>query len=412
MFNTPSANKMHIGIFGNRNAGKSSLFNKLLEQELAIISKELGTTTDPIRKSMELIPFGPIILIDTAGLDDTGELGIKRKEKTIKTTQNIDFALYLFTGENIDEIINEYNDFKRSIKLFNTKVLPIYTKCELLDDKFNSEDKNKFIETLKNRIKDIIFISVKNDINISLLKQTLIDKLTILRNETEESLLREIIIKNNIKNILLVVKVDSEAPKNRLILPQVQVIRDALDNNVEVSVVKENMLEYLLLDNNRNIDIIITDSQIFKYVSNKINESNRNILLTSFSMVYAKNKGDINNFIKGVDAIYKLNDGDKVLIYEACTHNTSHEDIGRVKIPKALKMITNKNLDIHFRYGKDFNINDDYKLIIHCGACMLNKKTIQNRIILSKNKDIPMTNYGIILAKASNILDDAIKPLI
>ena len=393
--NTPNSNRTHIILLGSTNAGKSSLLNAITEQEISIISNIKGTTTDSVKKAMELIPFGPVLFIDTAGFNDNSELGKLRIEKTIKEIKKSDFAIYVIDGNDFDKKI--YNENIEILKKYNLPFIIVVNKMETI-----SENKK---EELKNILKNPYFLSTKDRDSILNFKKFLIEKLDIL--EEEPSLLKGIL--NYGDTAVMVVPIDSEAPKGRLILPQVQILRDALDNGIKVIVTRDTELSSIL-EENKNIKLIITDSQAFKTVDKIVNNK---YPLTSFSILFARQKGDIDKFLKGIQVIENLKEGANILIAETCSHNTSHEDIGRVKIPMLLQKKTGKKFNFSFSMGKDFPENlNEFDLIIHCGGCMITKKTMENRIIECNNEGIEVTNYGMILAYLTGILDKSLKAII
>lgn len=392
MNNTPNSNRKHIAIFGKTNSGKSSLMNRLVGQDVALVSEKEGTTTDPVLKAMELLPVGPVLFIDTAGIGDKSSLGNLRMNKTYEILKRTDIAIYLM---DISDIDNEgYEKFKREFKKYNIPHLLVINKV----DKIDKESLNKVTELIGEKYKAVIYISLASDTGINELK----DKLTeILSTEEEDLPIVGDLLPYGSK-VVLVVPVDSEAPKGRLILPQVQCIRDCLDHGIKSYVVRDTELEDALKEL-KDVDLVITDSQAFKLVDEIVP---KDIKLTSFSMLFARQKGDINEFLEGVQAVRSLKSGDKILISESCTHNVSHEDIGRIKIPKLLNEYVGGDLNIDFKVGHEFTDNlNEYKLIIHCGACMLNRKTVVNRINICKEKSVPITNYGVILSFLTNTLD-------
>lgn len=392
MHSTPNSNRKHIGIFGKTNSGKSSLLNSILEQEISIVSDKKGTTTDSVTKAMELIPFGPVLFIDTAGLDDTSDIGHLRIEKALKELKRTDFALIVMDSNEID--LDFYNEHLQLLKKYNIPHLFILNKIDILD----SESLSK----LKNDFPNAIFISTRDRNTILNLKEILIKNLNQL--EEEPTLIGDILPYNS--TIVMVVPIDSEAPKGRLILPQVQLLRDCLDHGIKSYVVRDTELESALKDL-KHVDLIVTDSQAFKKVDQIVNNRFK---LTSFSILFARQKGDLASFVQGVKTIENLKDGDKILISESCTHNTSHEDIGRVKIPNLLKRYTEKQIIFDFKMGKDFPENlEEYALVIHCGSCMLNKKIMQTRIEESMGRNVPITNYGIVIAYLTDILEKSIE---
>jgi [FeFe] hydrogenase H-cluster maturation GTPase HydF len=394
MNKTPNANRVHIGIYGNRNAGKSSLFNAIIGQDIAVVSTFEGTTTDPVIKAMELIPFGPVVFIDTAGLDDEGILGSLRVEKTKQMLNRTDFGIYVMDGSNPD--IDGYLHMTDVFKRFNIPHMLVVNKKDLL----KNEDLIK-IEAL-NRPFEVITTANLEDVhhlNDEMMKQ--------LKSLGEEAPLVGDLLPYG-STVVLVVPIDSEAPKGRIILPQVQIIRDCLDHGIKCHVVRDTELAETLEELNR-VDLVITDSQAFASVSQIVPKE---IPLTGFSILFSRQKGDINKLLNGIEALKTLKAGDKVLISENCTHNHSHEDIGRVKIPKLLHTKVDADIQIEFAMGHDFPQDlSQYKAVIHCGACMVNRKTMLTRIDIAETAEVPMTNYGLTLAYFSGILDRSIEIL-
>ncbi|MBC8630446.1 [FeFe] hydrogenase H-cluster maturation GTPase HydF [Paraclostridium tenue] len=390
MNTTPNANRKQIGIYGNTNSGKSSLMNAILGQEISLVSSIEGTTTDPVQKAMELIPFGPILLIDTAGLEDNSELGEVRVKKSYEYLKRIDFAIYVVDGNNID--INTYKAWKKESNKYNVNHVVVVNKLDIL----NEEEVNN----IKKLFESPIFISVKENKGIDDLKKELIKYLE--QEEEDKPIVGDLLPYGS--KVILVVPIDSEAPKGRIILPQVQVIRDCLDHGIKTYVVRDTELEDALNDI-KNIDLVITDSQAFKEVESIIP---KDMNLTSFSILFARQKGELKDFLEGTKKLNTLKPGDKILICESCTHNISHEDIGRVKIPNMLRKIAGGELNIEYSVSYDFKENiEDYDLIIHCGACMVNRKSVLNKINICKEKNIPITNYGMVIAYFTGILDRA-----
>ena len=388
MNSTPNANRKHIVIYGKTNTGKSSLINKLVGQEVALVSEKEGTTTDPVSKAMELLPVGPVLFIDTAGLCDNTELGDLRLTKTYDLLKRTDIAIYLIDLEDLD--FEALNEMKLKFKQYNIPNLLVFNKKDKLEEKQLKELKDKFPES--------IFISTLTNDGIEELKGQLI---SIIEKEDEELPLVGDLVPYGGK-VILVVPVDSEAPKGRLILPQVQCIRDCLDHGIKCYVVRDTELAEALTEID-NVDLVVTDSQAFKMVDSIVPKE---IKLTGFSMLFARQKGDIDEFLNGAEAIRHLKIGDKVLIAESCTHNVSHEDIGRIKIPKLLKDYVGGDLNFTFIVGHDFPENlGEYKMVIHCGACMINRKTVVNRVNIAKEKMVPITNYGVVLSFLTNTLD-------
>lgn len=388
MNSTPNANRKHIAIYGKTNVGKSSLINRILGQEISLVSETGGTTTDPVSKAMELIPVGPVLFIDTAGLEDKSELGSLRVRKTLEVLKKTDIALYIFDANDLD--LENYKEIKLSFKKYNIPYITVINKVDTLNEESLSDAKNNF--------KEAIFISSYTGDGIEALKEELIKR--IEEEEEELPLVGDLVPYNS--KVVLVVPVDSEAPKGRLILPQVQCIRDCLDHGIKSYVVRDIELESALQDI-KDVDLVITDSQAFKMVDEIVP---KNIKLTSFSMLFARQKGDLDSFVEGARKIEELNKDSKILISESCSHNVSHEDIGRFKIPKMLNKHVGFELSYEYRVGHDFPEDiEKYDLIIHCGGCMINRKTVVNRVNYCKEKNVPITNYGVIIAYLTGILD-------
>lgn len=391
MNTTPNANRKHIGIYGNTNSGKSSLMNKILGQEVSLVSRVEGTTTDPVQKAMELIPFGPILLIDTAGLEDKSELGSVRIKKSYEYLKRLDFAIYVVDGNNID--FDTYKVWKKEANKYNVKHMVVVNKIDLLTE--------EEISSIKKLFNDVIFTSVKNNEGIESLKEELIKNLE--QEEEDKPIVGDLLPYGS--KVVLVVPIDSEAPKGRIILPQVQVIRDCLDHGIKTYVVRDTELNEAI-NELHDIDLVITDSQAFKEVESIIPKE---MNLTSFSILFARQKGELSEFLEGTKKLDTLKPNDKVLICESCSHNISHEDIGRVKIPRMLKKIAGGDINIEYKVGYDFDESiEEYDLIIHCGACMVNRKSVINKINTCKEKNIPITNYGMVIAYFTGILDRSV----
>lgn len=392
MNTTPNANRKHIGIYGNTNSGKSSLMNKILGQDISLVSNVEGTTTDPVQKAMELIPFGPVLLIDTAGLEDKTELGEMRVKKSFEFLKRLDFAIYVVDGKNLD--IDTYKKWKREANKYNINYIVVVNKL----DRLNNDE----INNINNIFDNPLFISAKKNENIDKLKDELIKYLE--QDEEDKPIVGDLLSYGS--NVVLVVPIDSEAPKGRIILPQVQVIRDCLDHGIKTYVVRDTELEEALKEI-KNVDLVITDSQAFKEVDKIVPKE---INLTSFSILFARQKGDLNDFLEGANKLKDLKPGDKILICESCTHNISHEDIGRVKIPRMLNEIAGGELNLEYKVGYDFDEDvEQYDMVIHCGACMVNRKSVINKINLCKEKNVPITNYGLVIAYFAGILDRSIE---
>ena len=392
MNTTPNANRKHIGIYGNTNSGKSSLMNKILGQDISLVSNVEGTTTDPVQKAMELIPFGPVLLIDTAGLEDKSQLGEIRVKKSFEYLKRLDFAIYVVDGKNLD--VDTYKKWKREANKYNIKHMVVVNKLDRLSDDERSNINNIFDKPL--------FISAKNNENIDKLKDELIKSLE--QDEEDKPIVGDLLPYGS--NVVLVVPIDSEAPKGRIILPQVQVIRDCLDHGIKTYVVRDTELEDALKEI-KNIDLVITDSQAFKEVDKIVPKE---INLTSFSILFARQKGELSDFLEGANKLKNLKPGNKILICESCTHNVSHEDIGRVKIPRMLTKIAGGELNLEYKVGYDFNEDvEKYDMVIHCGACMVNRKSVLNKISACKEKNVPITNYGMVIAYFTKILDRSVE---
>lgn len=388
MNTAPNSNRKHIAIYGKTNSGKSSLMNRLLNQEISLVSELEGTTTDPVFKAMELIPVGPVLFIDTAGLNDNSALGKMRVKKTLEILTRTDLALYVMDSTDLD--FSSYKEMKLKFKKYNIPYITVINKIDTL----HPEELKK----IKSQFQDAVFISTYENQGLEELNALIINKLEDA--ESEIPILGDLVPYNG--KVILVVPIDSEAPKGRIILPQVQCIRDCLDHGIKSYVVRDTELESALEDI-KDVDLVITDSQVFKKVDEIVP---KNMKLTSFSMLFARHKGDINAFVDGAIKIRNLNRDSKILISESCSHNVSHEDIGRVKIPKMLNKYTGFDLHYECRVGHDFPDDiEKYDLIIHCGACMINRKTVLNRVKLCKEKGIPITNYGVLIAYLTGILD-------
>ncbi len=392
MEKTPNSNRVTISIFGNRNAGKSSLLNAIANQEVSIVSDVKGTTTDPVKKAMEMIPAGPVLFIDTAGIDDEGELGSLRIKKSLQILRRTDIALYIIDALDVDD--KSLGEIEKETNYYDIPLLKVVNKTDLLEE--------ESLVKLKEKYHDAIFISTKNEKDIDLLKAKIIELIKSL--DEDKPIVGDIL--NPYSNVILVIPIDKLAPKGRLILPQVQTLRDLLDHGIKSYVVRNTELESALKDI-KKVDLVITDSQAFKEVDQIVP---KDIPLTSFSILFARQKGELNEFVKGVKAIEQLNQNSKVLIAENCTHNTNHEDIGRKKIPNLIRKKTNLDIQFDFRSGYDFEENlSDYDLIIHCGGCMVNRREILSRIRLAKERNTPITNYGITIAYLTGILDRSIE---
>lgn len=387
---TPRSERLHIGLFGKRNSGKSALLNALTNQEVAVVSSVAGTTTDPVYKSMELHGIGPCVFIDTAGFDDEGKLGNLRIEQTLRAVERTDIALIVCTDSNIEQEIQWSNRLKDK----KIPIIWILNKSDILE---NAEAEMLAIEQKTGQVPLLVSARLKQ--GIEPIRQSIQDKMPDESQQT--SILGKLVKSGDI--IMLVMPQDIQAPKGRLILPQVQTIRELLDRKCIVMSCTTDKLDETLRALANPPQLIITDSQVFKTVYEKKPEATK---LTSFSVLFARYKGDIDYFIQGANAIEQLTESSKVLIAEACTHAPLTEDIGRVKIPCLLRTRIGSGLQIDIVSGTDFPQDlSGYDLIIHCGACMFNRKYVLNRVNSAKEQHIPMTNYGVTIAYLAGILD-------
>lgn len=396
MFDTPKANRLHISIFGKRNAGKSSLINALTNQPISLVSDTAGTTTDPVSKAMELLPLGPVLIIDTAGLDDIGDLGSLRVQKTKEVIDITDLAVMVFSADDND--ISKESIWIDNLKSKNVPIIGVINKI----DTFPSN-----IDFLKDKL-NIPFVEISSlkKINITNFKQALIDYAPI--DFEIPTILGDIIKPKD--RVILVAPQDIQAPKGRLILPQVQVIRDILDNDAMALTVKDTELVDILSSLTEGPSLVITDSQMFKKVNEIIP---KNLKLTSFSILMARYKGDLETFVSGAKVINSLKPGDNILIAEACTHHAQKGDIAREKLPVLLEKKAGGKLNISNVSGKDFPKDlSKFKLIIHCGSCMFTRRQLLSRLEHVKNQNVPITNFGVALAELNGILDRACSLLI
>ena len=398
--NTPNADRVHIGIFGRRNAGKSSVINAVTGQNLAIVSDVLGTTTDPVYKAMEILPLGPVVLIDTPGLDDVGELGELRVQKAFQVLNKTDIALLV-----LDVNSGFSKEEEKLLELVKAKNIPFVAVLNKTD--IAKEDKIKEFEKLlkdKYNIENVVSVSAEKKDGIFEMKE----KIASLNTEKEKSpIISDLVCPG--ETAVLVVPIDESTPKGRLILPQQQTIRDLLDHNAMAAVTQVTTLAKTLESFKEPPKIVVTDSQAFKEVAKIVPE---NVPLTSFSILFARHKGELSTLVKGVKAMDDLKDGDTVLISEGCTHHRQCNDIGRVKIPNAVRKYTGKNLNFEFTSGGEFPLDlSKYSLIIHCGGCMLNEREMKYRIACANDAGIPMVNYGVLLAQVNGILNRSLEPV-
>lgn len=391
--NTPRANRLHIGIFGKRNSGKSTLINAITGHNTALVSDVAGTTTDPVYKTMEIQGIGPCVLIDTAGFDDEGKLGKMRIEKTKNTLLKTDIALILCTDLDIDKELEWVKSFKENKIPF----IIIINKSDIIG---NVEEITREI-TDACKVKPLI-ISAKEQIGIVQIKEEIMRKLPVEFDSI--SITGDLVREDDV--VLLVMPQDIQAPKGRLILPQVQTIREILDKKCIAISCTTDKLDKALSNLTKPPKLIITDSQVFKTVYEK---KPKESMLTSFSILFANYKGDIDYYARSAPYIEKLSEQSRILIAEACTHAPASEDIGRVKIPKMLRNKIGEGLTIDTVSGNDFPKDlRKYDLIIQCGACMFNRKYVMNRIKMAKDQGVPMTNYGVVIAYLNGILDKVI----
>lgn len=384
-----SAERVHIGFFGLRNAGKSSLVNAVTGQALSLVSDVKGTTTDPVKKAMELLPIGPVVIIDTPGLDDVGELGLQRVERAKQVLDKTDIAVLV-----VDAVKGLSHLDGQLTELFKEKKIPYliaYNKADLLNEIPTHTDTE-------------IYVSAEKNTNINELKEKLGSTARVTANT--KTLLGDLV--NAYDTVILVTPIDESAPKGRLILPQQQTIRELLEIGATVMVCKETELKNSLDALCVKPKLVITDSQAFGYVS-KIVPSD--IMLTSFSILFARYKGDLNTVVEGAAHLDNLKDGDKILISEGCTHHRQCNDIGTVKMPDWIKNYTGKNIEFAFTSGGEFpQDTNEYALIVHCGGCMLNEKEMKSRLHKAKENGTPITNYGIAIAQMNGILKRSVEP--
>lgn len=394
MSKVTQSERLHISFVGRRNVGKSSLMNKFIGQELVIVSDVPGTTTDPVKKSMELLPFGPVVLIDTAGIDDVGELGEKRISKTIKVLTESDFSIVVLDSQS--ELSDKEKNLFAELKNLEIPFIAVINKSEL-GINYNLVEQ---LNSLKIQFHNVSCLF--ND-GIYELKEKIIK---LLPNDENIPLISDLIKQHDV--VVLVVPIDLGAPKGRLILPQVQTIRESLDVDSIVVVAKDKELRSALSKLKEKPKLVVTDSQAIMRVNADVPDD---ISLTTFSILMARYKGDLVEYVKGLKRIEELQNGDKVLIAEACTHHEQEDDIGKIKIPRWLRLHTKKDLEITHAQGYDYPENlKDYKLIIHCGGCMLTRKMVQQRIKQAKFSNVPIVNYGVAISYMHGAIPRAIKP--
>ena len=402
---TPKGVRVHLALFGKRNAGKSSVINAITGQETAIVYEVKGTTTDPVFKSMEILPIGPCVIIDTAGIDDVGELGELRIKKTLEVLDIADVALLI-----VDIKLGISDDDRFIMDKFKEKKKPLIVVLNKMDTlNNNNNNNNDNYERIESSLQEelnypVVALSALKKQGIKALKNAIIS--VIPKDEDKFKLVGDLINPGDF--VVLVTPIDKAAPKGRLILPQQQTIRDILESDAIAIVTKEYELRETLNNLVKKPKLVITDSQVFLKVAA---DTPKEILMTSFSILFARQKGDLTEFIKGAKAIEMLKDGDKVLIAEGCTHHRQSDDIGSVKIPRWIRQRTGKQIDFEFSAGATFTEDvKKYALIVHCGACMMNRTGMLSRVNRAKEFNVPIVNYGILIAYVQGLLPRALEP--
>ncbi len=397
MLDTPKGSRLHIAIFGRRNAGKSSLINALTNQDTALVSPIAGTTTDPVYKAMEILPLGPVMLIDTAGIDDVGELGLMRVEKTMQVLNKTDLGVIVI--DPVAGITDFELELTEAFKKRNIPVVMVVNKSD--DHPVGCDELESWEKILENKI---VQLSAKTGRGIEELKKMLIQKSP--EDWEGAPLIGDLLEKGDM--VILVVPIDTAAPKGRLILPQVQTIRDILDHDATCLVVKEGELKGALTNLRNKPKIVVTDSQEFGRVDADTPDG---VLLTSFSILMARHKGDLATLAAGAKAVDYLRPGDRVLIAEGCTHHRQVDDIGKAKIPRWLKQAVGGDLEFEWVSGGTFPADiTKYNLIVHCGSCMLNRREMLYRLAVAREQNVPIVNYGVLIAKLHGILHRALGP--
>jgi [FeFe] hydrogenase H-cluster maturation GTPase HydF len=392
---TPSADRIHIGIFGKRNAGKSSIINAITGQNLAIVSEVKGTTTDPVSKAMELLPLGPVVIVDTPGIDDEGELGKLRVGKSYQVLNKTDIAVLV-----VDAVTGMTKEDEEIEKKFIEKKIPYIIVMNKLDMLKETEKETEIYGPVSKKI----WVSSKSGKNIYELKEKIA---SLLPKEQEKHWIVADLLEPS-DFVVLVVPIDKAAPKGRLILPQQQTIRDVLEADATAIVVREYELKKTLENLGKKPKMVITDSQVFAQVSV---DTPKDILLTSFSILFARYKGNLTEAVKGAKTLETLEDKDKILIAEGCTHHRQCDDIGTVKLPKWILQHTGKEICFEFCSGTEFPEDlSSYKLVVHCGGCTLNEREMKYRIQCAIDQKVPITNYGILIAYMQGILERCVEP--
>ncbi|RKJ01054.1 [FeFe] hydrogenase H-cluster maturation GTPase HydF [bacterium D16-54] len=410
---TPAGERVHIGFFGRRNAGKSSLMNAVTGQELAVVSEVKGTTTDPVSKTMELLPLGPVMVIDTPGIDDEGELGDLRVRKSRQVLNKTDIAVLV-----VDGTVGETKEDMELLALFHEKQVPylvVYHKADLLPEagagKSGERNKEKSEQALAGKVLEeksenshpVLYVSSKTGLGIEDLK----NRLAAMKPFKEEKDLLEGLVRPG-DLVVLVTPIDKAAPKGRLILPQQQTIRALLDHGCVSMAVRETELEHMLKKIGQKPALVITDSQAFSMVSSIVP---KDIPLTSFSILFARYKGDLRQAVAGVKALERIQDGDKILISEGCTHHRQCNDIGTVKLPGWIRSYTGREPEFVYTSGTGFQEDlKAFRVIVHCGACMLNEREMKYRLACARDQGVDITNYGIVIAHIHGILKRSLGP--
>ena len=410
---TPAGERVHIGFFGRRNAGKSSLMNAVTGQELAVVSEVKGTTTDPVSKTMELLPLGPVMVIDTPGIDDEGELGDLRVRKSRQVLNKTDIAVLV-----VDGTVGETKEDMELLALFHEKQVPylvVYHKADLLPEagagKSGERNKEKSEQALAGKVLEeksenshpVLYVSSKTGLGIEDLK----NRLAAMKPFKEEKDLLEGLVRPG-DLVVLVTPIDKAAPKGRLILPQQQTIRALLDHGCVSMAVRETELEQMLKKIGQKPALVITDSQAFSMVSSIVP---KDIPLTSFSILFARYKGDLRQAVAGVKALERIQDGDKILISEGCTHHRQCNDIGTVKLPGWIRSYTGREPEFVYTSGTGFHEDlKAFRVIVHCGACMLNEREMKYRLACARDQGVDITNYGIVIAHIHGILKRSLGP--
>ncbi len=386
---TASAERVHIGFFGLRNAGKSSLVNAVTGQQLSVVSDVKGTTTDPVKKAMELLPMGPVVIIDTPGIDDEGQLGEQRVKKALEILRQTDIAILVVDAQK--GLSKADNELLSLFKKRNLPYITVYNKADLLSN-------------IPNNTNDETYVSANTMIGINALKEKI--AAMAKASKSDRKIVSDLVEKGD--TVILVTPIDAAAPKGRLILPQQQTLRELLDIGAVSLVVRETELKNALIALKTPPQLVITDSQVFGLVDKQVPKT---VPLTSFSILFARYKGDLATVVNGAAKLDRLQDGDKVLISEGCTHHRQCNDIGTVKLPGWIDNYTDKKLSYSFTSGGQFPEDlSQYALVVHCGGCMLNETEMKSRLTLCNEQGIPVTNYGIAIAQMHGILKRSLEP--